>query len=308
MPIAVSGGGASSEDTSSRRVGVGGNEEQWGCRGPPGASESSLEPAGTRPRPGRPGRVPAGSACACLRSPIGLPADLLERRRRFPLLAVSLEEVLGGRGISLRPSTGVVAGGWVARHGLCEGALEPSGAGSAAADRIIRLPRPSPRRVPRQNSRTIRIWRRDDDHVARNARSRPVDLLSCQSTAALRCCETMLATKFERPLLRRSLPLAFLAQHPSRFSSEPRASRSYGRRSCDRRTSKQVVGMAGVVSGGKVAEAQCLQGFGAQSWRDPAHGRRPSWLSRRPSRSGLEGQSCLVDAGCRAATRGRAER
>ncbi len=84
------------------------------ARGLPGGFQSSHESAGTQPdRLGRPGRP---------RSPIGLPVDLLERRRLFPLLAVSLEEVLGGRGISLRPSTGVVAGEWVARHGLCEGA------------------------------------------------------------------------------------------------------------------------------------------------------------------------------------------
>jgi hypothetical protein len=48
-----------------------------------------------------------------------------------------------------------------------------------------------------------------------------------------------------------------------------------GQRSCDLRTSKQTVAMAGVIFGVKVSEAQCFRGFAAESWRDVAHGSTP---------------------------------
>ncbi len=79
-----------------------------------------------------------------------------------------------------------------------------------------------------------------------HSRSCPVDLFSSQSTAAqwyCRAAQSWVARKKldAAALLRRSLALAF-GSHPCRFSSGPRASRSYGQRFCDRRTSKQTAG------------------------------------------------------------------
>ena len=48
-----------------------------------------------------------------------------------------------------------------------------------------------------------------------------------------------------------------------------------GQRSCDRlTTSKQTAAMVGVICGAEVSDGQCLQGFAARTWRDPARGRR----------------------------------
>ena len=60
--------------------------------------------------------------------------------------------------------------------------------------------------------------------------------------------------------------------HPCRFSSGPRAHRSYGQRFCDLATSKQTAAMAAAICGAKLSEAQCFRGFAAESWRDVAHG------------------------------------
>jgi hypothetical protein len=60
--------------------------------------------------------------------------------------------------------------------------------------------------------------------------------------------------------------------HPCRFSSGPRAHRSYGQRFCDLATAKQTAAMAAAICGAKLSEAQCFRGFAAESWRDVAHG------------------------------------
>jgi hypothetical protein len=53
---------------------------------------------------------------------------------------------------------------------------------------------------------------------------------------------------------------------------------SYGQRFCDRlTTAKQTSATGRPIRGAKVSEAQCLQGFAAETWRDSAHGRQQNW-------------------------------
>ena len=88
----------------------------------------------------------------------------------------------------------------------------------------------------------------------------------------LRNCETMVAAYLERPLASAIAASGVSGSHPSRFSSELRASRNCGQRSCDRLSGKLAAGCDASVDceaetfDGK-AKVQCFRGMASETWR-----------------------------------------